>query len=71
MTINGIRTPFDKRPTGRLVLRESYMQWSSGTTIEFIEYCDKDKKGFPTAVLGRIKNEMLTIPLDCVVERRP
>lgn len=68
--MNGIRTPLDKRPQGALVLRKSFAQWSAGTRIEFIEYCDT-VKGFPTKVLGRIKNEMLTIPIDVIVERRP
>lgn len=65
-----IRTPLNKRPEGTLVLTRTFENWSAGTAIEFIEYCDLDKKKQPTAVLGRIKGEQLVVPLNSVVERR-
>lgn len=65
-----IKTPLDEKPKGKLVLRKTFEQWSAGTEVQFIEYCDF-KKDNPTAVLGRIKSEQLVIPIEDIVERRP
>lgn len=65
-----IKTPLNKKPASKLVLRKTFGAWSAGTPIEFIEYCDLNNADTPTQLLGRIRNQQLTIPLDLVVERR-
>ena len=65
-----IRTPLNRKPEGTLVLARTFAQWSAGTRVEFIEYCDTGPDKRPTAVLGRIRGEQLVVPIEDIVERR-